>query len=237
MQSAGSQTGISVAMLRFSHCAVPVGQVPSTGKALTGQQVAVAGEHQRRHRCTKSGASAGTTGGRRARRGRRAPGTCDLGEAAERRVHGREVALQDLGSLLRVGLLDRLLDLRDRASRAAAPREREEAGLHDRVDAPLQAGLARDAVGVDDEEAQLLLDDLLLDLARQLVPDRLGAVRRVQEERRALARAARARRSGRASSNWWQATKPARRTRYAERIGRGPKRRCETVTAPDFFES
>ena len=39
------------------------------------------------------------------------------------------------------------------------------------------------------------------------------------------------------NSNWWQATKPALFTRYAERMGFGPKRRCETVVAPDFFES
>ena len=34
-----------------------------------------------------------------------------------------------------------------------------------------------------------------------------------------------------------KATKLARRIRYADRIGRGPMRRCEMVTAPDFFES
>src|SRR5262249_38443768 len=37
MHVAGSQTGISVAMLRFSYCAVPVGNVPSQGSALTGR--------------------------------------------------------------------------------------------------------------------------------------------------------------------------------------------------------
>src|SRR6266536_4782842 len=36
MQVLVSQTGISSAMLRFSHLAVPVGKVPSAGKALTG---------------------------------------------------------------------------------------------------------------------------------------------------------------------------------------------------------
>src|SRR6185437_16633413 len=36
MQVFVSQTGISSAMLRFSHLEVPVGKVPSTGKALTG---------------------------------------------------------------------------------------------------------------------------------------------------------------------------------------------------------
>ena len=37
MQSASSQTGISRAMFRFSHCAVAVAKVPSTGKAETGR--------------------------------------------------------------------------------------------------------------------------------------------------------------------------------------------------------
>ena len=37
--------------------------------------------------------------------------------------------------------------------------------------------------------------------------------------------------------NWWQATKLAFLIRYEERIGPGPKRRCEIVIAPDFFES
>jgi hypothetical protein len=36
MQIPGSQIGISAAMLRFSHLEVPVGQVPSGGKALRG---------------------------------------------------------------------------------------------------------------------------------------------------------------------------------------------------------
>src|SRR4029453_18697604 len=38
MQTFGSHTGISSAMFRFSHFAVPVGQGPSTGKALTGSR-------------------------------------------------------------------------------------------------------------------------------------------------------------------------------------------------------
>ena len=92
-------------------------------------------------------------------------------------------------------------------------------------------------VGVDRVEADPLLDDLLLHLARQLVPDLVGGQRRVQQERRA-------RRgvlehvdlvdelelvAGDEAGAWC--------TRYAERIGRGLERRCETVIAPDFFES
>ena len=38
-------------------------------------------------------------------------------------------------------------------------------------------------------------------------------------------------------SKLWHATNCACSTRYDERIGRGPKRRCEMVVDPDFFES
>lgn len=65
MQTSGSQIGISAARLRFSHCAVPVGQVPSTGKAETGRRspwLAIITAVTAR---TKSGASAATTGERR----------------------------------------------------------------------------------------------------------------------------------------------------------------------------
>jgi hypothetical protein len=37
--------------------------------------------------------------------------------------------------------------------------------------------------------------------------------------------------------NWWHATIEAREIRYGARIGRDPNLRCDTVTAPDFFES
>ena len=36
---------------------------------------------------------------------------------------------------------------------------------------------------------------------------------------------------------WWHPTNPALLTRYGARMGFGPKRRCETVRDPDFFES
>ena len=48
MRISGSQTGISRARLRFSHLAVPTGQVPSTGNALTGEEIALARQHDRR---------------------------------------------------------------------------------------------------------------------------------------------------------------------------------------------
>ena len=66
MQIAGSQTGISAARLRFSHRVVPVGQVPSTGKAETGRRSPWPAIITAVTRWTKSGASFGTAGGRRA---------------------------------------------------------------------------------------------------------------------------------------------------------------------------
>ncbi len=50
MQMLGSQIGISCAMARFSQRAVPVGQVPSTGIALTGSRSPSTGEHLRASR-------------------------------------------------------------------------------------------------------------------------------------------------------------------------------------------
>src|SRR4051812_11224053 len=38
MHSCSSQIGIEIAMLRFSHFAVPLGHVPSIGNALTGRR-------------------------------------------------------------------------------------------------------------------------------------------------------------------------------------------------------
>ena len=63
MQIVSSQTGISRAMLRFSHCAVPVGQVPSTGNALTGSRSPLLASITAVTRFTKSGAMSDTIGG------------------------------------------------------------------------------------------------------------------------------------------------------------------------------
>src|SRR5512146_2016179 len=60
MHRSDSHTGISRAMLRFSHFVVPVGKVPSTGMAETGTESpskAIIGPSTSR---TNAGASAGT---------------------------------------------------------------------------------------------------------------------------------------------------------------------------------
>ena len=63
MQMSGSQTATSSEMLRFSYAVVPLGYVPSTGRALTGSSsprpAIIAAVTVR----TNSGACAGTRGG------------------------------------------------------------------------------------------------------------------------------------------------------------------------------
>src|SRR5664279_223742 len=63
MQRSVYHTGISIAMLRFSHCAVPVGNVPSTGKALTGSWSPRPAMISAVTSCTNFGASLATMGG------------------------------------------------------------------------------------------------------------------------------------------------------------------------------
>ena len=60
MQMVGSQTGICWAMARFSHLVVPVGNVPSTGSALTGSRSPSPAISRAVTCVTKSGALSGT---------------------------------------------------------------------------------------------------------------------------------------------------------------------------------
>ena len=66
VHSGASQIGISSAMLRFSQRVVPVGQVPSGGKADTGKASPRPASMAAVTVFTKSGASSETTGGRMA---------------------------------------------------------------------------------------------------------------------------------------------------------------------------
>jgi hypothetical protein len=79
----------------------------------------------------------------------------------DRVARGRHVAAHHLVALLAVGRPDRPLDRGERRVELHQLREREKTRLHHGVDAAGHAGRARDRVGVDDEEAQLLLDDRL----------------------------------------------------------------------------
>ena len=112
------------------------------------------------------------------------PARLDLLERGESSVDGGEVAPDHLLALAAVALLDRVLDRRDRLLDGQHAREREEAGLQDGVHTSGQAGLPRDPLRIDDEEAELLVDDLLLDSPRQL-PPAVEAVRAREQDGRA----------------------------------------------------
>src|SRR5262249_49798564 len=64
MQIFRSHTGMSIAMLRFSHFAVATGHVPSAGNALTGNRSPLPAIMTAVTFCTKSGALVETIGGR-----------------------------------------------------------------------------------------------------------------------------------------------------------------------------
>ena len=109
-------------------------------------------------------------------------GHLDAVEIGDRLVDRVVVHLHDLLAPLAVGLVDGLLDGGDGLFRRDDVREVEEAGLHDGVDAPAHAGLLGHLVGVDGVDLEAQLDDPLLGLVGQPVPDLLGREGRVDQE-------------------------------------------------------
>ena len=75
MQMAGSQIGIFWAIARFSYFVVPVGKVPSTGIALTGNRSPSPAISRDVIRATKSGTSSGPAGSSADRSSTRPSGT------------------------------------------------------------------------------------------------------------------------------------------------------------------
>ncbi len=94
--------------------------------------------------------------------------------------------MDDRLAALRVGLLDEALDPGDRLVGRQDARELEEARLHDGVDPAAHAGLVGDGQRVDHPEVDLLVDEQLLDAARQVLPDLVGPVRGVEQEGRSV---------------------------------------------------
>ena len=107
-------------------------------------------------------------------------------QVGERGVDRLEVALHDLRAALLVGLFDRVLDLGNCLFGWQDTGNREEAGLHDRVDSTPHAGLACDLGRVDHVKADALLEQLCLNLTRQVIPDLAGRIRRIEQEDRLL---------------------------------------------------
>src|SRR5712691_11459103 len=139
MHRSVSHTGTSSAMLRFSHCAVATGYVPSTGKALTGSRsprpLIISSVTLR----TKSGISPSPFG----------RGDHHLIQMCQRRIDGREVLADDRLAALAVGFSDRLFDFHDRFIARQHAADREKARLHDRVDAIAELIVFSNRVGVN----------------------------------------------------------------------------------------
>ncbi len=111
-----------------------------------------------------------------------------MGETLERPVDRGKVALDDRVATLGVRLLDERLDLPDRLVGRQDPGKVEETWLHHRVDPAAHAGLGRDGQGVDHPQVDVLVDQESLDTGRQVLPDLVRAVRRVEQQRRPVAR-------------------------------------------------
>ena len=170
-------------------------------------------------------------------RGRHPLGHLDPVQPVERPVDRRLVALDHLGAAPAVGLRDRLLDPVDRLVARQHAGDGEEAGLQDDVGPPGEADLAGDPAGVDRVDVDVLGEDLLLDGARQRIPDLVRRVPAVEQQRRAGRRAAE--HVDLVEQPELVAADEARAAARGRAPGsaRGPKRRCETVCEPDFFES
>ena len=138
----------------------------------------------------------------------------------ERLIDDLAIPAHDLRPALAVGLLDRLLDVLDRLVARQHAGDREEAGLHDRVDARTHAGLLGQLRRRRSRRSgACLLDDLLLHFASAARPTPRSAANGAFSRNAAPGAAYSSTSILSTNSNWWQATKLALVTRYAERIG------------------
>ena len=148
--------------------------------------------------CTNSGAAAETAGGRFERAGRLG-GHRNLMQMCERGIDRREVLSHDRLAAFAVSLPDRLLDLCNRFIARQHTADREEAGLHDRVDAIAKLILFGNRIRIDRIDLDLLVDDLSPELSAADAPKLRRLVRTVKQQRRARLRPRPAPRSVRGS--------------------------------------
>ena len=97
-------------------------------------------------------------------------------------VHGFHVLLHDLFALSAVGVTNRFADRLDRLICRQNRGDGEEANLQNRVHAAAHAGIARHLIGVDHIKLGALGNDLLLNRAREMVPNFIRAERAVEQE-------------------------------------------------------
>ena len=125
---------MNCAIFRFSHCAVALGKVPPAGIALTGSwspcPPAISPSTSR----TNFGAW-GEMGGIRSNLDETAAGSFTFSRCASAVIHRCIILFDHRLAALAIGLVDGLLDLRDRLLARQHAADGEEAGLHDGVDA------------------------------------------------------------------------------------------------------
>ncbi len=105
-------------------------------------------------------------------------------QTRKRVVHCREVLIDHRIAPLAIRLANRFLDCLDRLLPREHAADREEAGLHDRVDSASHPRIASHRITVDHVELQVFVDDRLLHASWQVVPHFVRAKRRIQQERR-----------------------------------------------------
>ena len=223
---------------RFSHRAVPVGNVPSTGSALTGSRSPSPASIRAVTRCTKSGASAGTGGPARSTPvGRRRD--LDAMQVRQGARRSRRSCARRPPAALAVGLLDPRLMLGDGLVRRQHVGEREEARLHDRVDPAAESGRGGDrGTRRSTHRSRPLVQMTCPGLPRAGGPrPRPGRTGCSAGTSRRAARRQHVDAVEEARTGGTRRSRPRVDQVRASGSGRGPKRRWDTVIAPDFFES
>ena len=173
----GPRSGSPARSRRFSKRAVPVGNVPSTGSALTGSRSPSPAMHACRHALDEVGRVVGDGGAAERRLVDRRPGRrrgASAGQRARRRPRG--CARRRSGRACRRCARSASLIARDAPPAAGStPARAEEARLHHGVDAaaPSRASRATRAASITHSSSSLSTI-CSLDLARQVVPDLVG---------------------------------------------------------------
>ena len=117
-------------------------------------------------------------------------GDFDFVQVGQGFIYGFHIFLNDVFALAAVGVANGFANCLDRFVAGQNFGDGEKAYLQDRIHAAAHAGIARDTVGVDDEEAGLLGDELLLNGAGSLSQVSSTAEGAVEQERAAIRPAA-----------------------------------------------
>ena len=102
----------------------------------------------------------------------------------QRLVNRFEIALHDHIAVPAVRLFDRVLNRSDGLFSRQHTADGEEAGLHNGIDAPAHTSSLSHLVSINHIEAQVFIDDGLLSLSGDFIPDLVRSIRAVEQEDR-----------------------------------------------------